>query len=143
MRLGDRHNLDLYEVYVNIRTECNSYNICVGFIYQSMRINITVLPIFVIISLLNMSIPAEQDSDTVGQAIDAQLGKPSDKVVSDNTNMTKISTSISGNASITPAPEVNDTLIGRSTPTTSNITVLDNEGVKNKTGEVEPLAGIK
>jgi hypothetical protein len=108
-----------------------------------MRINIMVLPIFAIISLLSMSIPAEQDSGTAGHKIVAQVGKPSDTVVSNNTNMTEISTSISENASIASAPEVNDTLIGRSTPTTSNITVLGNEGVENKTGEAEPLAGIK
>ena len=108
-----------------------------------MRINIIVLPIFAIISLLSMSIFAEQDSGTVGQTIDAQDGKSSDIVVSNNTNLTKISPSISENASITSAPEVNDTLIGRSTPTTSNITVLGNEGVENKTGEAEPLEGIR
>jgi hypothetical protein len=108
-----------------------------------MIINIIALTIFVIISPLSMSIPAEQDSGTVGQTIYAQGGKPSDIIVLNNTNMTKISPSISENAPITSAPEVNDTLIGRSTPTTSNITVLGNEGVKNKTGEAEPLAGIK
>ena len=90
-----------------------------------------------------MSIPAEQDGGTAGQTIDAQVGKPSDIVESNNTNMTKIAPSTSENASITSAPEVNDTLIGRSTPTTSNITVLGNEGVENRTGEAEPLAGIK
>jgi hypothetical protein len=128
---------------LNVRTECNSYNICVGVLCHSMRINIIVLTIFVIISPLSMSIPAEQDSGTVGQTIYAQVGIPSDIIVSNNTNKTKISPSISENASITSAPEVNDTLIGRSTPTTSNITVLGNEGAKNKTGEAEPLAGIK
>gem|GEM_PF-1996634 len=107
-----------------------------------MRINIIVLLVFAIISLLSMS-PAEQDSGTAGQTIDAQVGRPSDIIVSNNTNMAKISPSISENASITSAPEVNDTLIGRSTPTTSNITVFGNEGVENKTGEAEPLAGIK
>jgi hypothetical protein len=106
-----------------------------------MRINIIVLLVFAIISLLSMSTAAEQDSGTPEQTIEAQVGKPSDIVVS--TNMTKISPSISENASITSAPEVNDTLIGRSTPTTSNITVLGNEGVENNTGEAEPLEGIK
>jgi hypothetical protein len=100
-----------------------------------MIINIIALTIFVIISPLSMSIPAEQDSGTVAQTIYAQVGKPSDMIVLNNTNMTKISPSISENASITSAHEVNDTLIGRSTPTTSNITVLGNEGIKNKTGE--------
>ena len=102
-----------------------------------------VSPIFVIVSLLSISILAEQDSGTVGQTIDAQAGKPTDMIVSNNTNMTKMSPSISENASITSAPEVNDTLIGTSTPTTSNITVLGNEGVENKTGEAEPLEGIE
>lgn len=88
-----------------------------------------------------MTIPADQASDLPAQIIYAQVGKPSDIIVSNNTNMTNISPSISENASITSAPEVNDTLIGRSTPTTSNITVLGNEGAKNKTGEAEPLPG--
>jgi hypothetical protein len=43
------------------------------------------------------------------------------------------------NITITPAPEVNNTLIGRSTPTTSNTTLRTD----NKTGEAEPLGGIK
>lgn len=123
--------------------ECNSYNVYVGVLCQSMRINIILLPIFALVSLLSMSIPAEQDIGTAGQIIDAQDDKPSEIVASNNTNMTMISPSMSENASITSVPEVNDTLIGRSTPTTSNITVLGNEGVKNKTGEAEPLAGIK
>ena len=36
-------------------------------------------------------------------------------------------------------PEVNNTLIGRSTPTTSNTTLRTD----NKTGEAEPLGSIK
>jgi hypothetical protein len=42
---------------------------------------------------------------------------------------------------ITPVPEVYDTLIGWSTPTTSN--TLKTDEVNNKTGEVEPIGGIK
>jgi hypothetical protein len=43
---------------------------------------------------------------------------------------------------IISAPEVNDTLIGRSTPpTTSNITLPTN-GVSNKSSEAEPVGGI-
>jgi hypothetical protein len=44
------------------------------------------------------------------------------------------------NTPITPAPDVNDTLIGGSTPTTSNITLHE---INNKTGEAEPVGGIK
>jgi hypothetical protein len=52
---------------------------------------------------------------------------------------TQFAPSISENTSITPA---SDTLIGRSTPTTSNITLPTNE-VNNKSGEAEPVGGIK
>jgi hypothetical protein len=39
-----------------------------------------------------------------------------------------------------PAPQVNDTLIGAATPTTANSTIQIDD---NKTGEAEPLGGIK
>ena len=55
-----------------------------------------------------------------------------------------MTTEIASNISeytITPAPEVNDTLFGRSTPTTSN--TLQTDEVNNKTGEAEPIGGIK
>jgi hypothetical protein len=48
---------------------------------------------------------------------------------------------LSEDTTVTPAPEVNDTLIGRSTPTTSN--TLQTDEVNNKTGEAEPIGGIK
>jgi hypothetical protein len=69
----------------------------------------------------------------------AQLGIPADSILLNNTNMTtQIAPTITANTTVTPAPEVNETLIGRSTPTTSNTTLTD-----NKTGEAEPLGGIK
>jgi hypothetical protein len=43
---------------------------------------------------------------------------------------------------IMPAPEINDILIGRSTLTTSNITLPINE-IHNKTETAEPVGGIK
>jgi hypothetical protein len=52
----------------------------------------------------------------------------------------QIASTIAANTTIiTPAPEVNETLIGKSTPTTSNTTLQ----IDNKTGEAEPLGGIK
>jgi cell division protein FtsL len=39
-----------------------------------------------------------------------------------------------------PAPQVNDTLIGAATPTSANSTIQIDD---NKTGEAEPLGGIK
>jgi LPS O-antigen subunit length determinant protein (WzzB/FepE family) len=75
------------------------------------------------------------------QPIFAQLGTPSDSALLNKTNMSaQIAPTITANTgTITPAPEVNDTLIGRSTPTTSNATLQ----IDNKTGEAEPLGGIK
>ena len=58
--------------------------------------------------------------------------------------MTNMTTEIASNISeytITPAPEVNGTLFGRSTPTTSN--TLQTGEVNNKTGVGEPIGGIK
>jgi hypothetical protein len=84
----------------------------------------------------------EEDDDTIviSQPIFAQLGIPSDSILLNKTNMTaQIAPTITANTTITPAPEVNETLIGRSTPTTSNTTLLTD----NKTGEAEPLGGIK
>ena len=54
---------------------------------------------------------------------------------------TEIASNISEDTTITPAPEVNGTLFGRSTPTTSN--TLQTDEVNNKTGEAEPIGGIK
>jgi hypothetical protein len=51
----------------------------------------------------------------------------------------QIAPRIAANTTITPAPEVNETLIERSTPTTSNTTLLTD----SKTGEAVPLGGIK
>ena len=84
----------------------------------------------------------EEEDDTIvmNQPIFAQLGIPSDSILLNKTNMTaQIAPTITRNTTITPAPEVNDTLIGRSTPTTSNTTLP----VDNKTGEAKPLGGIK
>ena len=88
-------------------------------------------------------LPVQEEDDTIvmNQPIFAQLGIPSDSILLNKTNMTaQIAPTITRNTTtITPAPEVNDTLIGRSTPTTSNTTLP----VDNKTGEAKPLGGIK
>ena len=71
----------------------------------------------------------------------AQLSVPAGSILLNNTNMTtQIAPTITENTTtVTPAPEVNETLIGRSTPTTSNTSLQ----IDNKTGEAEPLGGIK
>jgi hypothetical protein len=92
------------------------------------------------IFLSYMPVQEEEDTIVISQPIFAQLGIPSDSILLNKTNMTaQIAPTITANTTIIPAPEVNETLIGRSTPTTSNTTLLTN----NKTGEAEPLGGIK
>jgi hypothetical protein len=82
----------------------------------------------------------EENTIVINQPIFAQLGTPSDSILLNKTNMTpQIAPTITENTTVTPAPEVNDTLIGRSTPTTSNTS----SQIDNKIGEVEPLGGIK
>jgi hypothetical protein len=83
----------------------------------------------------------EEDTIVVNQPIFARLGVPSDSILINKTNLTTplAPTITENNTTITPAPEVNNTLIGRSTPTTSNTTLQ----IDNKTGEAEPLGGIK
>ena len=92
------------------------------------------------IFLSYMPVQEEEDTIVISQPIFAQLGIPSDSILLNKTNMTtQIAPTITANTTITPAPEVNETLTGRSTPTTSNTTLLTD----NKTGEAEPLGGIK
>ena len=106
-----------------------------------MRINTTVLTLIAGISLSYVAVP-EQESDTINQPAYAQVGMPSDTIVLSSSNMTtKFAPAISENTTITPAPEVNDTLIGGSTPTRSN--TLETNEVNNKSGEAEPVGGIK
>jgi hypothetical protein len=84
----------------------------------------------------------EEDTIVINHPIFAQLGiLLSDSILLNKTNMSaQIAPTIAANTTtITPAPEVNETLIGRSTPTTSNRTLQ----IDNKTGEAEPLGGIK
>jgi hypothetical protein len=90
---------------------------------------------------LSYMLAQEEDGTIIiNQPIFAQLGMPSDSILLNKTNMTTpTSPTITENITVTPAPEVNNTLIGRSTPTTSNTTLQ----FDNKTGETEPLGGIK
>jgi hypothetical protein len=92
-------------------------------------------------TFLSYMLAQEEDGTIIiNQPISAQLGMPSDSILLNKTNMTiPTSPTINENITGTPAPEVNNTLIGGSTPTTSNTTLQ----IDNKTGEAEPLAGIK
>src|SRR5215216_7916296 len=110
-----------------------------------MRANPTVivglLMLIAGIFLSYMLVQEQEDTIVISQPIFAQLGIPSDSILLNKTNMSaQIAPTITTNTTtITPAPEVNETLIGRSTPTTSNKSLQ----IDNKTGEAEPLGGIK
>jgi hypothetical protein len=116
-------------------------DIIVIIVEKNIRLIVSLLMLITGIFLSYM-LAQEEDEGTIviNQPIFAQLGIPSDSILLNKTNMTTlIAPTITENATITPAPEVNDTLIGRSTPTTSNTSLQ----IDNKTGEVEPLGGIK
>jgi hypothetical protein len=104
--------------------------------------SILVVSLLMLITVIFLSymLAQEEDGIIINQPIFAQLGMPSDSILLNKTNMTiPTSPTITENITGTPAPEVNNTLIGGSTPTTSNTTLQ----IDNKTGEAEPLGGIK
>ena len=105
--------------------------------------SILVVSLLMLITGIFLSYMLAQEEDgniIINQPIFAQLGMPSDSILLNKTNMTTpTSPTITENITVTPAPEVNNTLIGRSTPTTSNATLQ----FDNKTGKAEPLGGIK
>ena len=107
----------------------------------SSTVIVSLLMLIAGIFLSYMLVQKEEDTIVINQPIFAQLGIPSDSILLNKTNMTTLiaPTITENNTTITPAPEVNNTLIGRSTPTTSNTTLRTD----NKTGEAEPLGGIK
>ena len=116
--------------------ECKSLIICVGIRSIMRASSIVIVGLLILLAGIFLSnILVRED-----HRIFAQLGIPSDSILLNNTNMTtQIAPTITANTTVTPAPEVNETLIGRSTPTTSNTTLLTD----NKTGETKPLGGIK
>jgi hypothetical protein len=106
----------------------------------SSMLIVSLLMLITGIFLSYMLAQEEDGTIIINQPIFAQLGMPSDSILLNKTNMTTpTSPTITENITVTPAPEVNNTLIGRSTPTTSNTTLQ----FDNKTGETEPLGGIK
>jgi hypothetical protein len=107
----------------------------------SSTVIVSLLMLIAGIFLSYMLVQKEEDTSVINQPIFAQPGIPSDSMLLNKTNMTTLiaPTITENNTTITPAPEVNNTLIGRSTPTTSNTTLP----VDNKTGEAKPLGGIK
>jgi hypothetical protein len=132
------------QTYPNGPVECNSLIICVGTKSIVRASSIVIVGLFMLLAGIFLSyiiVQKEEDTIVINQPIFAQLGIPSDSILLNKTNMTiPIAPTITeNNTTITPAPEVNNTLVGRSTPTTSNTSLQ----IDNKTGEAEPLGGIK
>jgi hypothetical protein len=116
--------------------ECKSLIICLGTNSIMRASSIVIVGLVMLLAGIFLSYILVRED----HRIFAQLGIASDSILLNNTNMTtQIAPTITENTTVTPAPEVNETLIGRSTPTTSNTTLLTD----NKTGEAEPLGGIK
>jgi hypothetical protein len=116
-----------------------SYIICVG-THIYMRANsIVIVGLLMLIAGIFLSYMLAQEDIVINKPIFAQLGIPSDSMLLNKTNMTTPTSTITENITVTPAPEVNNTLIGRSTPTTSNSSLQ----INNRTGEAEPLGDIK
>jgi hypothetical protein len=116
--------------------ECKSLIICIGTRSIMRASSIVIVGLLILLAGIFLSYILVRED----HRIFAQLGIPSDSILLNNTNMTtQIAPTITANTTVTPAPEVNETLIGRSTPTTSNTTLLTD----NKTGETKPLGGIK
>jgi LPS O-antigen subunit length determinant protein (WzzB/FepE family) len=106
----------------------------------SSILTVSLLMLITGIFLSYMLAQEEDGTIIINQPIFAQLGMPSDSILLNKTNMTtSTSPTITENITVTPALEVNNTLIGRSTPTTSNTTLQ----FDNKIGGAEPLEGIK
>jgi hypothetical protein len=100
--------------------------------------------LFLLSTGLNMYLTENHDI-LLSQNTYAQLGVSPGEILLNMTNTTSNLAEENNITTVTPmgtAPEINNTLIGRSTPTTTgNLSV---ENIKeNNTGEAEPIGGIK
>jgi hypothetical protein len=114
-------------------------------------VHVVTLVLFLLSMILNLSVTENHDI-LLNQDVYvyAQLGiSPGEILLNDtNSNMdtinnTAVENNITAVSQITPAPEVNNTLIGRSTPTISGNSSAENINEDNNTGEAEPIGGIK
>jgi hypothetical protein len=100
--------------------------------------------LFLLSTGLNMYLTENHDI-LLSQNTYAQLGVSPGEILLNMTNTTSNSAEENNITTVTPiatAPGINNTLIGRSTPTTSGN--LSTENIKeNNTGEAEPIGGIK
>jgi hypothetical protein len=100
--------------------------------------------LFLLSTGLNMYLTENHDI-LQSQNTYAQLGVSPGEILLNMTNTTSNSVEENNITTVTPiatAPGINNTLIGRSTPTTSGNLSIENIK-ENNTGEAEPIGGIK
>jgi hypothetical protein len=100
--------------------------------------------LFLLYTGLNMYLTENHDI-LQSQNTYAQLGVSPGEILLNMTNTTSNSAEENNITTVTPiatAPGINNTLIGRSTPTTSGNLSIENIK-ENNTGEAEPIGGIK
>jgi hypothetical protein len=99
--------------------------------------------LFLLSTGLNMYLTENHDI-LQSQNTYAQLGVSPGEILLNMTNTTSNSAEENNITTVTPAtaPGINNTLIGRSTPTTSGNLSIENIK-ENNTGEAEPIGGIK
>jgi hypothetical protein len=108
-------------------------------------------PVLFLSSTVPNLLITENHNILLNQDVYAQLGISPGKILLNDTGSTIDTTNTTAGennntttvAQITPAPEVNNTLIGRSTPTTAGNLSAENINEDNNTGEAEPIGGIK
>lgn len=100
------------------------------------------IPVLFLSSTVPNLLITENHNILLNQDAYAQLGISPGEILLNDTGST-IDTTNTTAAQITPAPEVNNTLIGRSTPTTAGNLSAENINEDNNTGEAEPIGGIK
>src|SRR5918996_1857742 len=114
-----------------------------------MRIVLVMTPVLFLSSTVPNLLITE-NPNILNQDVYAQLGISPGEILLNDTGSTIDTTNTTAGennttiaAQITPAPEVNNTLIGRSTPTTAGNLSVENINEDNNTGEAKPIGGIK
>lgn len=114
-----------------------------------MRIVLVMTPVLFLSSTVPNLLITENLNILLNQDVYAQLGISPGEILLNDTGSTIDTTNTTAGennttaAQITPAPEVNNTLIGRSTPTTAGNLSAENINEDNNTGEAEPIGSIK
>ena len=112
-----------------------------------MRIVLVMTPVLFLLYAVPNLLITENHNILLNQDVYAQLGIDPGEILLNDTGSTIDTTNTTAGENntttapqIAPAPEVNNTLIGRSTPTTAGNLSAEKD---NNTGKAEPIGGIK